>query len=99
MVRSQPVSVIIPLYNEAELVNILEERLTTALAEETDIFEIVIVDDGSTDGTLEKLIAWHKRDPRVVLLQLSRNWGHQAAFNAGLDHATGDAIVLMDGDL
>ena len=99
MVRSQTVSVIIPLYNEAELVNILEERLTTALAEETDIFEIVIVDDGSTDGTLEKLIAWHKRDPRVVLLQLSRNWGHQAAFNAGLDHATGDAIVLMDGDL
>lgn len=62
-------------------------------------FSFILVDDGSNDRTLEKLISITKHEPRLKVLKLSRNWGHQNAYNAGIDHSEGDALILMDGDL
>jgi glycosyltransferase involved in cell wall biosynthesis len=62
-------------------------------------WEVVFADDGSRDGSFELLLALTRSDSRVTVLRLSRNWGHQAAITAGLAHAAGDAVVLMDGDL
>ena len=93
------VSLVIPLFNEEALVEILSERVTDAIDAGGCNFEVVLVDDGSKDSTYLKLLEWQQRDHRVVIVQLSRNWGHQNAFNAGLDVAIGDAVILMDGDL
>lgn len=98
---SEPrVSVAIPVFNEIQIVDELLRRVNAVL---DDIpggpHEIVLVDDGSSDGTLEALTAAAKTDERVVVVSLSRNFGHQAAISAALDHARGDVIVTMDGDL
>jgi len=92
-------SLIIPLYNEEALVDELIARSSTALQQATDDFEIICVDDGSSDSTLEKLLAHHERDSRIKALVLSRNFGHQSAYTAGLTFARGDCIAMMDGDL
>jgi dolichol-phosphate mannosyltransferase len=90
-------SIVAPVYNEVDSVAVLYERICAAL---TDIpFELVLVDDGSTDGSVDKLEALAADDPRVKVVLLSRNFGHQMALTAGLDHARGDAIVMMDADL
>jgi glycosyltransferase involved in cell wall biosynthesis len=93
-------SVAIPVYNE-ELV--LPELLRRVLAVLDTLpggpHELVLVDDGSRDNTRAIIQAQAERDPRIVLVALSRNFGHQAAFSAALDFATGDAVVCMDGDL
>jgi len=91
-------SVVAPVLNEEGSVRELHRRLTEAL-EPLGSFEIVIVDDGSTDRTWELLRGLAADDPRLRLIRLSRNFGHQVAMTAGLDAAGGDAIVLMDGDL
>jgi dolichol-phosphate mannosyltransferase len=91
-------SVVAPVFNEAETVAELVSRLTAALPP-LGPYEIVIVDDGSTDGTWEQLATIAAGHPHVRAFRLSRNFGHQAALSAGLDHARGDAVVLMDGDL
>lgn len=100
------VSLVIPLYNEEAVLPALYERLVAVLAAlDGDealgcrVREIVFVNDGSRDGTLDRLRLLAEADPRVVALHLSRNFGHQAAITAGLDAARGDAIILMDGDL
>ena len=94
------ISIGIPLHNEEEVVLELLRRLTAVLdAIPGGPHEIVFVDDGSTDGTRRLLIDASKHEPRLKLVALSRNFGHQAALSAALDYATGDAIVLMDGDL
>lgn len=93
------VSVVVPLFNEEETLPVLYQRLVEAL-ELLDVdFELVLVNDGSSDQTADLLDVIAERDPRVVAVHLSRNFGHQAAVTAGLDHATGDAVVVMDGDL
>ena len=92
-------SLLIPLFNEEALDETLSERVTGAIEASGSNFEVVLVDDGSKDSTYLKLLEWQEKDDRVVIVQLSRNWGHQNAFNAGLDVATGDAVILMDGDL
>jgi dolichol-phosphate mannosyltransferase len=93
-------SIGIPLHNEQEVLPELLRRLTMVLDDLAGgPHEIVFVDDGSTDGTRGQLIAAAGGDPRVVVVALSRNFGHQAALCAALDHASGDAVVLMDGDL
>jgi polyisoprenyl-phosphate glycosyltransferase len=90
-------SVVAPVYNEQELIGAFHERVCAALAGVA--FELVLVDDGSSDATPRLLAEIAARDPRVRVVALSRNFGHQTALTAGLDHARGDAVVMMDADL
>jgi dolichol-phosphate mannosyltransferase len=93
-------SVVLPCYNERETLGPLTERLVPLLERAVGgRFEIVFVDDGSTDGCGEMLDRLAEQDPRVVVLHFSRNFGHQAALSAGLEASTGAAVVLMDSDL
>ena len=93
------ISVVVPLYNEEENVGELYRRLVCSL-EELDLpFELVFVNDGSKDATPRLLDDLQAGDRRVVAIHLSRNFGHQAAVSAGLDHAAGRAVIIMDGDL
>jgi dolichol-phosphate mannosyltransferase len=92
-------SVVVPLYNEQDNLAELHRRLDAALAGLGAACEILYVDDGSRDATPQRLDAIQEADPRVVVLRLSRNFGHQAGVTAGLDHARGRAVVVMDGDL
>ena len=96
--RSPWVSVVVPVYNEEKNLTVLYERLCRVLSG-VPSFEILFVDDGSRDGSAAIIAELQCRDPRVKLLGLSRNFGHQAALSAGIDHACGDAIILMDADL
>jgi dolichol-phosphate mannosyltransferase len=91
--------VVAPLYNEHENVEALYRRASAALDAIGLGYELLLVDDGSRDATPEMIEDLRRRDPRVVVLRLSRNFGHQAAVSAGLDHARGDAVVVIDGDL
>ncbi len=91
-------SVVAPVYNELDSVDELHARLSETLPVLGE-YEIVLVDDGSTDGTWQKLLIHASRDPHLHLIRLSRNFGHQAALSAGLAAARGDAVVLMDADL
>jgi dolichol-phosphate mannosyltransferase len=90
-------SVVAPVYNEVGTIDQFYARVCAAL--EGIRFEIVLVDDGSTDGSDVELGKLASNDPRVRLVQLSRNFGHQTALTAGLDHARGDAVVMLDADL
>ncbi len=92
-------SVVIPILNEQEILPELYWRLTACLREIELNYEILFVDDGSSDDSPELLDQFADTDPRVMVLHLSRNFGHQAALTAGLEHARGDAIIVMDGDL
>ena len=93
------VSVVIPVMNEADNLEDLHRELTASLEPVGRPYEIVFVDDGSTDGTPERILAIESRDARVRLLRLRRNFGQTAAFSAGFDHSRGDVVVTMDGDL
>jgi len=97
------ISVVVPLCNEEGNVPELFARISAVLDRVTaargDRYEIVAVNDGSRDGTLEALRAQQRTQPRLVVVNLSRNFGHQIAATAGLETASGDAIVLLDGDL
>lgn len=101
MVASQALhSVVVPVYNESAAIELFHERCMSALASITEgSFEIVYVDDGSQDGSWEKLDAFARHDPRVRAVRLSRNFGHQLAITAGYDHAAGDTVTTIDADL
>ncbi len=90
-------SVVAPVFNETETIAEFHRRVCGAL--EGIPFELVLVDDGSTDGTSDLLAGLAGSDPRVQVLTLSRNFGHQSALTAGLDHASGDAVAMLDSDL
>ena len=92
-------SLVLPVYNEEEVLPALLERLRTLLERLKLSTEVIFVDDGSADRTLPLLREAAGADPRLRILSLSRNFGHQPAISAGLDHALGDAVVVMDGDL
>lgn len=101
-VSAEPVpeySLVIPVYNEEETLPILLERLTLLLAQLDGPGEIILVDDGSRDQSLALMLEATARDRRFRVLRLSRNFGHQAAITAGLDFASGNAVVVMDADL
>jgi dolichol-phosphate mannosyltransferase len=95
------ISVVCPAYQEEEVLPLFHAELGAVLAslKEQYRFEIIFVDDGSSDGTLACLRHLGQADPRVRYLSLSRNFGHQAALTAGLEHARGDAVISMDSDL
>jgi len=90
-------SVVAPVFNEEEILEELHRRVAAAIPDLD--FELVLVDDGSTDGSWERMLALAAADARLRLVRLSRNFGHQSALTAGLDAARGDAIVLIDADL
>jgi glycosyltransferase involved in cell wall biosynthesis len=92
-------SVVVPLYNEAENVEDLHKQLTAALEPMGLPYELILVDDGSRDGTTARIVALETKDPRVRVLQLRRNFGQTAAFSAGFDHARGSIVITSDGDL
>ncbi|HET8646065.1 MAG TPA: glycosyltransferase family 2 protein [Vicinamibacteria bacterium] len=93
------ISVVVPLHNELENLDELQAQLTQALEGMGRPYEILMVDDGSTDGTPGRLLEIEARDPRVRVLRLRRNFGQTAAFSAGFDHARGGIVVTCDGDL
>jgi dolichol-phosphate mannosyltransferase len=93
------ISVVIPVFNEEAIISELISRLQKVTHHLPYDFEFVLVDDGSSDNTLFILLQIQKSEPRLTVLKLSRNWGHQNAYNAGLDYAPGNAVILMDGDL
>ncbi|MDF2120505.1 glycosyltransferase family 2 protein [Roseiarcaceae bacterium H3SJ34-1] len=93
------ISIVVPMFNEAENLRPLVAELIPVLEGCTDSFEIVFVDDGSHDGTMDILRAVHATDPRISAVSFSRNFGKEVAIAAGLDHARGDAVVIMDADL
>lgn len=92
------ISVVIPLLNESNLVTQLMEEVSENLKITGETFEIVCVDDGSTDSTLQKLLDFRSKNPQLKVISFSRNFGLQAAITAGLDFAKGDFVILMDGD-
>lgn len=92
-------SIVVPVYNEEANVDALVAELRTTADRLTVTTEIVLVDDGSSDDTFNGLVAAAGDDPRIHLVRLARNFGQTAALAAGLDHATGEIIVTMDGDL
>jgi dolichol-phosphate mannosyltransferase len=97
--RDIELSVVVPAYNEAGNIDALVERLDAVLAGMGVSYEIIIVDDGSADATWSELNSASRRNPRIVGISLSRNFGHQGALLAGLSRASGQAIISMDADL
>jgi glycosyltransferase involved in cell wall biosynthesis len=93
------ISVVVPIFNERENLPELRRRLTEALDATGHDWEAVLVDDGSADGSAGIISAFHAEDARIKLVELSRNFGHQPAVTAGIRHARGDCVVLIDGDL
>jgi glycosyltransferase involved in cell wall biosynthesis len=92
-------SIVIPLYNEEPVIDQLYDRLTSTMVRTALAYEIVFVDDGSTDRTLELIKSIAEKDPKVVVVELCRNFGQTAALAAGFDTSTGQIIISMDGDL
>lgn len=92
-------SIVMPFYNEEEIFCVLRSRLTEFLDSTLYPCEVIAVNDGSSDRTIDKLVEWSAADSRIKVLNLSRNFGHQYAATAGIDHASGEAIVLIDADL
>lgn len=92
-------SVIVPLYNEEDSVQLLYQAITTAMASRPYRYELLFVNDGSSDNTFERAVALAKSDPRLRVIDFRRNYGQTPAMAAGIDHARGDILITMDGDL
>lgn len=103
LLRQRPypakISLVIPMYNEEPVVPFLRAAVETFLNELHAEVEVILVNDGSKDSTLRMISEWAQQNPRIKILNFSRNFGHQIACTAGLDYAGGDAVVLLDADL
>lgn len=99
MANSVDISIVLPILNEEKNLEELHSRLTDTLAKLGREYEIIAVDDGSTDGSFEALKQLHHRDPRLKVIRFRRNFGQTAAISAGFHHARGDVIITMDSDL
>ena len=93
------ISIVAPIFNEADNIPELYRRIRDVLDSTGDPWELLMVDDGSTDGSTDLIREYHAQDPRVVPVIFARNFGHQIAVTAGLDYARGDAVVIIDSDL
>ena len=92
-------SFVVPVYNEEDNLEELFRRLDAVLAQLDGPSEVVLVDDGSSDRSYAIMLELNARDPRWKALSLSRNFGHQIAITAGVDHSRGRAVIIMDADL
>lgn len=92
-------SIVVPMFNEEAVVDIFFERLEPIIGQLTSAYEIICVNDGSRDGTVSKVLAHRERDPRIKLIDLSRNFGKEQALTAGLMHTVGQAVIPIDADL
>ena len=98
--QTRPVfSVVVPMFNEAEIIGDMHRRLAAAMATLDAPWEVIYVNDGSRDATLRVVEALRLADSHVALVNLSRNFGKEIATTAGLDHACGDAVIVIDADL
>jgi glycosyltransferase involved in cell wall biosynthesis len=95
----ETLSVLIPVYNEEGNLSLLYDKLDAALKKTKKAYEIIFVDDGSSDGTLETLLDLREKNPNIKVISFSRNFGQTAALSAGIDFSKGDVIIPMDGDL
>ncbi len=92
-------SIVAPVFNEKECLDVLYSRITEVMDSSGSPWELVLVDDGSTDGSSEIMKSYSEKDPRVRCVFFARNFGHQIAVTAGMDNALGDAVVVIDADL
>lgn len=92
-------SIVVPVYNEEEVIHETYRRLTEVMRSTKEAYELLFVNDGSRDRTAGIIKAYSEQDPAVVLLDFARNFGHQIAITAGMDHARGEAVVVIDADL
>ncbi|MCM3793122.1 glycosyltransferase family 2 protein [Priestia megaterium] len=92
-------SIVIPVYNEEEVIHETYRRLTEVMRSTKEAYELLFVNDGSRDRTVEIIKEYSEQDPAVVLLDFARNFGHQIAITAGMDYARGEAVVVIDADL
>ncbi|MGD1919988.1 MAG: glycosyltransferase family 2 protein, partial [Pleurocapsa sp.] len=92
-------SIVIPILNESETIDELWKQLSSVMVKLDCCWEVIFVDDGSTDSSLFQLQQLSQHHPEIKVLSLSRNFGHQPALTAGIDNAKGEATILMDGDL
>jgi polyisoprenyl-phosphate glycosyltransferase len=92
-------SIVAPAVNEVDTLPHFYERVVAVMEQVGEPFEVVLINDGSSDGTFRVMRALHERDPRVRVVDFSRNFGHQIAISAGLDFARGDAVIIIDSDL
>jgi glycosyltransferase involved in cell wall biosynthesis len=98
--RTEPnISIVVPVYNEEENLGVLYPRITSVLESIGVGYEIIFVDDGSSDNTSKLLNSFAVQDHHIVVVVLARNFGHQVAITAGLNHAQGNAVIVMDADL
>ena len=98
--RTRPVfSLVIPVWNEEAVLPVLYERIVQVLDSTGERWETIFVNDGSRDRTLPMLLELNASDPRIKVLNFSRNFGHQIAITAGCDYADGDAVIVMDADM
>ncbi|WP_230932514.1 glycosyltransferase family 2 protein [Priestia sp. TSO9] len=92
-------SIVVPVYNEEEVIHETYRRLTEVMRSTKEAYELLFVNDGSRDRTVEIIKEYSEQDPAVVLLDFARNFGHQIAITAGMDYARGEAVVVIDADL
>ncbi len=98
--KTQPeISVVIPVYNETDNLPVLYERICTVLKGTSLDYELIFIDDGSTDNSLDLLSMFAKDDDHIIIIELARNFGHQVATSAGLEYSSGKGVVIMDADL
>ena len=92
-------TIIAPVYNEIDCLDTLYQRICEVMAQTGELWELILVDDGSTDGSIEKIRQLEENDKRIRKVIFARNFGHQIAVTAGLDYSRGDAVIIIDADL
>lgn len=97
--KKESISIVVPCYNEEDVIQLCHDEITKVVDDLVYDFEMIYINDGSTDSTLDILQSIRKKDKRVTVINLSRNFGKEAAMTAGIDNVTSDALIILDADL